>query len=375
MFSQKSINVNSLNQPAEISMESIDKELAIVKGTKDSTVLWVNAKDLTIEGMGWSGEEIIENYTRLPKKFQQTVTPNVWALSRKSSDIHVRFSVKGTKEIQARWVLQKKVYLPQMTSQAISGLDLYIKQNDKWLYGGTAKPTISDVKQEGLLNKHLNSNEEYECMIYLPLYNGIYSLEIGFSPNAIVKKVPPLPNKSFVFYGTSIVNGCSASRPGMTFTSMLGRRFNAPIVNLGFSGNGFTEEYFGDIMGEIDASVYFLDCLPNMYSFTPEEVAKRTINLARKLRKLRPNIPIVLVEDRTHTVFRSSTIVNPRRGGLKVAYDTLQKEIGMVYYISGDNLLGNNNDATVDGSHPSDLGMYYYYQALKPVVNEIIKKK
>src|SRR5256885_13140974 len=41
-----------------------------------------------------------------------------------------------------------------------------------------------------------------------------------------------------VFYGTSITQGGCASRPGMVHTAILGRRFDVPVVNLGFSGNG-----------------------------------------------------------------------------------------------------------------------------------------
>jgi lysophospholipase L1-like esterase len=190
--------------------------------------------------------------------------------------------------------------------------------------------------------------------------------------DAQVKEALPFTNKPLVMYGTSILHGCSASRAGMSFPSMLGRRFDAPVINMGFSGNGLTEEYFGRIMGEIDASVYFIDCLPNMSAFTPDEVKLRTLALVRNLRKQRPSTPIVLVEDRTHTNFRSKPIININRTGLKAAHEILRDETGNIYYIKGDDLLGKNSDSTVDGSHPSDLGMYYYYKKIEPVLKKII---
>jgi lysophospholipase L1-like esterase len=357
---------------SEKTLESMDKELGLIKGTKDSTTLWVNAKNLTIEGMGWSTE--IEDYTRLPEKYRETVTSNVWNLSRHSSSIHVRFKVKNTSFVSARWTLRRNNSMVHMTSQAVNGLDLYVKQNDKWIFAGPGKPGLSGLKHEALINKGFELNEEVECMLYLPLYNGISSLELGFSPNAEVSKVSPLINKPFVFYGTSILQGCSASRAGMSFVSMLGRKFNTPVVNLGFSGNGLTEAYFGDIMGDIDASIYFIDCLPNMARFSTQEITERTLTLVRKLRILQPRTPIVFVEDRTYTNFKSKPTFNNRRVALKAAYNVLKNEIANLYYVEGDKLLGDDYEATVDGSHPSDLGMYRYFQTLTPVVSGILKK-
>jgi hypothetical protein len=263
--------------------------------------------------------------------------------------------------------------MAHMTSQAVNGLDLYVLRDGRWKFAGPAKPG-NGLKHEALINKGFSPETETECILYLPLYNGITSLEIGLSPNATVKKVEPLPNKPFVFYGTSIVHGCSASRSGMSFPSMLGRKFNAPVVNLGFSGNGFTEVYFGDIMGEIDASIYFIDCLPNMGKYSAREITDRTIAMIRKLRALRPNTPIVLVEDRTYTNYvKNKPSFNKGRSGLKEAYQTLLKETKNLYYVDGDQLLGDDDEATVDGSHPSDLGMFRYYTVLTPIVTKILK--
>lgn len=357
---------------SESSLEKMDSELAVVKGTKDSTTLWVNAKNLTIEGMGWTTG--IEDYTRLPEKYKETVTSNVWTLSRHSAGIHVRFKVKNTTFVSARWTLRKKESMAHMTDQAVNGLDLYVLKNGKWTFAGPGKPGYG-LKHEALINKGFELEDETECMVYLPLYNGITELELGFSPNAEVTKVTPLPNKPFVMYGTSILHGCSASRSGMSFPSMLGRRFNSPVVNFGFSGNGWTEEYFGNIMGEIDASVYFIDCLPNMARFPTQEITDRTIALVRKLRTIRPHTPIVLIEDRTYTNYKSKPTFNNRRVALKSAYTTLLKETKNLYYVEGEQLLGDDNEATVDGSHPSDLGMYRYYLALEPVVQRILVGK
>jgi len=43
-----------------------------------------------------------------------------------------------------------------------------------------------------------------------------------------------------------------------------------------------------------------------------------------------------------------------------------------LYYLEGDGLLGDDGEATVDGSHPTDLGMMRYADAYEKVLRRII---
>ncbi|MFL1684581.1 MULTISPECIES: SGNH/GDSL hydrolase family protein [Bacteroidales] len=349
------------------SLETLDKELALKKEVDNST-LWVDAKDLTIEGIGW--KEGIEDYTRIPEKYRDGVGSKIWALSRHSAGVSVRFTVSGTAFINADWNLRGNGYMAHMTPQGVNGLDLYVKLDGKWVWAGVGKPTKDGLQQVNSLKGGFSQAKTYECMVYLPLYSGITSLKLGFSPGAKVEAAQPSVKKPLVFYGTSITHGCSASRAGMAFTSILGRRFDIPVVNLGFSGNGLMDSVFVDILSEIDASVYVIDCLANMAIFSSTEITNRTLYLTRELHKKRPDVPIVLIEDRTHAYANLSgvPVVNERRIAMKKAYDILVKEIPNLYYIEGESLLGEDTEATVDGSHPSDLGMYRYAVAVEPTI-------
>ena len=302
----------------------------------DTSTVWINAKDFEIDGMGWKNG--IEDYTRLPNKYETVVSPKVWRLSRDAAGISVRFTVKGTSFISARWMLRRISNMSHMTPLAINGLDLYIRLNGKWVWAGVGKPGKTGEEQKAVLKSRLDVTKTYECLVYLPLYNGISSLKMGFSSSAIIKTTSPTTKKPFVFYGTSILQGCSASRTGMVFSSMLGRRFETPVINLGFSGNGLMEEYFGEIMGEIDASVYFIDCLPNMSRFSTQEITDRTLAIVRKLRARKPNTPIVLVEDRTpaYENFTEGSKTNNRRAGMKAACEILVNETVGLYYVEGE---------------------------------------
>jgi len=62
---------------------------------------------------------------------------------------------------------------------------------------------------------------EREFMVYLPLRNGVSSLEFGVPKGATIKAGPARPqgSKAIVFYGTSITHGIGASRAAMSACS------------------------------------------------------------------------------------------------------------------------------------------------------------
>ena len=78
-----------------------------------------------------------------------------------------------------------------------------------------------------------------EFTLYLPLYNGLKSMDIALSSGARVNPPSaPALAKPVVFYGTSITQGGCAHNAGADYPSILGRMLNLDTINLGFSGMG-----------------------------------------------------------------------------------------------------------------------------------------
>ena len=65
-------------------------------------------------------------------------------------------------------------------------------------------------------------------------------------------------------YGTSILQGAVASRPGQMHTHITSRGLETEIFNFGFSGNGIMELSVAQYFVDIDASLIVIDCNPNM---------------------------------------------------------------------------------------------------------------
>ncbi|MGB7769901.1 MAG: SGNH/GDSL hydrolase family protein [Verrucomicrobiia bacterium] len=323
----------------------------------DHSISWFDLRQLGVEGRGWKDTKVF--YDRLPAKAEGVVRPEVWDLSRHSAGMHVRFVTNAT-VIRARWALKlPALNLPNMAATAVSGLDLYVRTDGgqwHWLAVGIPEAQTNSVT---LVENLAPGQREY--LLYLPIYNAPEFVELGVPQDAPLEPAGPWgpgERKPMVFYGTSIVHGLCASRPGMTHSAILGRKFDYPIINLGFSGNGKMEPEMAGLLAELDPSVYVLDCLPNLVD---SEVRERAEPFVRRLRAAHPKTPIVLVEDRPMQDGFLVTIRSPHhravRAELKAAHDRLTKSgLHDLHSIPGEHLLGDDGEGSVDASHPTDLG-------------------
>lgn len=340
--------------------------------TVDGDLAWYDVRDLGVEGQGWADTKA--PFDRLPAKAEGVVRPPVWSLSRHSAGLCVRFQTSSTM-INARWKLTSaKLEMPHMAATGVSGVDLYVKVANKWRWLATGRPT----KQENattLAQRLPAGNREY--ILYLPLYNGVTSVELGVPKASTIELPAARPqshSKPIVFWGTSITQGGCASRTGMVHTAILGRWFERPVINLGFSGNGRMEPEVATLIAEIDASVYVIDCCPNLDG---QRVAERIGPVVDILRKARPDTPILLVEDRTYSnafLVASSAERNAgNRAALQKAFKEMTaKGVKHLHYLEGDKLLGQDGEDTVDGSHPTDLGFLRQAEAFREPLSKIL---
>jgi len=345
---------------------------APVEDFKD--VAWKDAKELTLEGKAFA--ETKAPYDRLPGKADGVVPKPVWNLSRDSAGMALRF-VSDSPSIYARWTLIKEnLAMPHMAATGVSGLDLYARdENAKWKWVAVGKPTAK-TNTVALVNGLKAGEREY--LVYLPLYNGVEQLEIGVKPNTKLIAAPARDDKHakpILFWGTSITHGACASRPGMCHPAMLGRWFDRPVINLGFSGNGRMDPEVTTLLAELDPAVYVIDCLPNM---SGAQVTERTGPLVTTLRKAHAETPIVLVEDRN---YGDSWIVESKakhnsenQAALKAEFEKLKAAgVKNLFYVEAKDLLGDDRDDTVDSSHPNDLGFYRQAKGIGKVLEQALK--
>jgi hypothetical protein len=343
-------------------------------GVGFETLCWTGITNFHLEGQGWTNTA--EPFDRLPARAESTVRREVWNLSRQSAGLLVRFR-SDAEAIGARWTLTTpNLAMPNMAAIGVSGLDLYVRdEHGAWRWLGVGQPK-AQTNTAVLISGLPRGDREY--LLYLPLYNGVSSVEIGVTSNATLRAAGPWGaggRKPIVFYGTSITQGASASRPGMCHVAMLGRRFNWPTINLGFSGQGRMEPELAELIAELDPAVFVLDCLPNMDAAGVRECV---VPFVKRLRQAHAATPIVLVEDRIY----ANAFLTPKRAAghranheaLRAAYQQLQREgIRDLHYLKGDALLGDDGEGTVDGSHPNELGFSRQTDAFAKALAPLLK--
>ena len=337
----------------------------------DSTIIYYGRQHFLIEGTAILDSLKESPYDRLPISYKEKVREPVWDLSKASAGITVRFHSNST-TINLKWTVLNDLDMSHMAATGIKGIDLYTKYNNKWRYVTTAgalvglktyqnKSIPADSINEYELIKNMTP-EFREYKLFLPLYDGVTKLEVGIDSTASIEKASPSVIKPIVFYGTSITQGGCASRPGMAHTNIISRKLDVDCINYGFSGNGRMETPIVELISEIDARFYVIECLQNMDS---EQVSERVKPLVDIIRTKHPHTPIVLVENMMYTMAfldqTQETRLIQENAALKNEYDKIIKSgTPNIFYIKDNKDFLVDNEGTVDGVHLTDLGFLRY---------------
>jgi hypothetical protein len=360
-------------RPAAVSAKRVVLDPARSTLSDDGKTSWFDAVDIGLEGQGWAA--LAHPYDRLPAEAEGQVPEKVWTLSRHSAGLSVGF-ITDSPTISVRWSLRlEDLAMNHMAATGVSGVDLYAKRGMTWRWVATGRPEKVKGNEKVLVDGAPAGPHEYR--MYLPLYNATDSLEIGVQPGSALTRSPARPAdraKPMLFWGTSILQGGCASRPGMAYPSIIGRVLDREVINLGFSGAGKMDPEVTALIAPLEVSIYVIDCLPNM---TPELAAQRTEPLVRALRAAHPETPIVLVENTIYEyswfVAKQAKAIKDRNDALRAAYQRLERAgVKGLYYVRGEGLLGGDGEATVDGAHATDLGFLRLAQAIVPALRKIL---
>lgn len=326
---------------------------------------WYNAAELLVQGKGWEDTEY--PYDRLPVRAKGSVRQPVWELGKCPAGVSIRFTTDSS-SLCVRWDGIRS--MSHMPATGVSGVDLYTiyEGAPRWLAVGIPE----SERNESLLFCGL-PQELRDYILYLPLYSPTTEVGLGIPPRFIIRPARPSEKRPLVFYGTSITQGGCASRPGMCYPSILSRKLDIPAINLGFSGNGIMEPEVIDLLCELEPSVYVLDNMPNMKA---ELVRHRAGNTIKKLAAARPNTPIVIVE----SMFYCDAFLKKERFDrcgssnktLRAVSEKLMGDgIENLHYVEGGDLIGGDGEATVDGTHFSDLGFIRFSEKIFPLLKKL----
>ena len=351
--------------------------MALCMTSMQAQTKWYNpveSKVFPLQGRAWSNETG-KTYQRLPPRAEQSVRKAVWNLSQAGAGLYIKFRTNAT-DIQVKYHVTGSLSMPHMPATGVSGIDLYATDADGNQYWCAGQYAFGDTiryhyRELTYRNPHGKGNE---YCLYLPLYNHVDRLEIGVPEQSQFRFMQPDSEKPVVIYGTSIAQGACASRPGMAWTNILQRKLDMPVVNLGFSGNGQLEAELFQLLAETDASLYVIDCMPNMTGQRVKLIQERIKEGIRIIRE-KSKAPILLVEHDGYMGYHTSEAklrdFQTTNRELRAAYEDMKGHTGELYYLSFDEL-GLDMDSQVDGIHATDWGMQQYACAYMDKITEIL---
>lgn len=320
-------------------------------------------------------QDTFEPFSRLPESMQATVRDKVWSLGRASAGLYLRFT-SDAGDFSFRWKTSMNKNLDNMTGIGVKGMALYALDKDGWQFLSPVRPQKKDADGNyayGVKASKL-AGKTHEYMLYLGLYDGIIDLFIGVPSGSSLAGSTlnsPRVEKPVIIYGTSILQGASASNPGMCGTAQLSRRLDRLVINLGFSGNCLLEAPLAEYMASYpDPGMYIID----NWNGKADVGEKGLENCIRILLAAHPSVPVLVVDRPADPKVRfddgAEQVYNAK---VQVAADVvakLRKEgYKKVMHIT-PSLLGRDNSGTADGTHFTDEAFSRWVDAIYPTVKK-----
>lgn len=293
---------------------------------------------------------------------------------RESAGLAVAF-MTDSRVVKVRTVYGQYQSPVNTTGIAARGYDLYVRRDGAWLYAGSG--CKSD--QRLLLGEDLElvSNMDgsmHECLLYLPLFAEVDSVQIAVEASARIEPLPRPFRHRIGVWGSSFTHGTGVSRAGMTYVAQLSRLTGLEMLSLGCSGHSKLQPYFARVLASARVDAFLLDCFSNP---SPREIKERLFPFIETLRQAHPGIPLVF----QRTIRREGRNFNLMADSLEAAKiavaDSMMalacRRYSDVYYIT-PSATPPDHLSSVDGVHPDDYGYTLWARSLQGLLLPIMQK-
>ena len=315
----------------------------------------------------------VDNYPELNKKEA--------TLLRYCSGEAILFETNAT-EI---WVVAKygvRGFNRAMPATAGVGFNLFIEKDGEWLWAASKCNADGKDKKTGesKIDKPLKlianmSDETKKCILYLPLYAELTSLEIGVPEGAKIKALKNPFRHRIAIFGSSYTHGSGATCAGMTYPAFLQRQTGLYLCSFGMSGNSKLQRVMGEILGGTKADAYICDAFSNP---TIKEIGERIRPFINEIRAKNKKAPIIFLK----TIYREGRMFDLKaeeKEQARIEYvDALMKDIvkefADVYYIDVVDQTGTDHLTSTDGVHPYSWGYKRWADAIQQPILDILAK-
>lgn len=329
-----------------VDISRIDRNFKLQHNIAKDDICFYNADEKPFRIYGVFKEN--GKYRRMPENVARAVSDGVYFLHANTAGGRVRF-VTDSPYVAIKTQMDGLGKMPHFAFTGSIGFDLYADN----IYQKTFVPGC-DIEDgyESLIE--FKNSELREITINFPLYSNVKELYIGLQQGAALVSSESYRNqKPIVYYGSSITQGGCASRPGMSYQSIISRRLNCDFVNLGFSGSALAEDEMIDYIKNLDMSLFVYDYDHN--APTIEHLEKTHEKMFKAIREENPELPIIMLSRPkfylTEEEEQRVQIIEKTYNNAKINGDN------NVYFIRGKDLVELcREEGTVDNCHPTDFG-------------------
>lgn len=313
-------------------------------------------------------------FRRIPESVAKATSEGVYNLSMLPAGARLKFKTDSP-YFAIKVVLDNVSMTAHGSVLGASGFDLYEKRDGSEIYVQSLLPPVDGFSVEMMKNGYesvidFEENKTHELTLNFPRYCTVKELYIGLADGASV--LPPEPHKykkPIIYYGSSITQGGCSARPGITYQSVITRRFGYDHINLGFSGNAKAEPEMYNYIKKLDMSMFVYDYDHN--APTVEHLRNTHEPMFKAIREANPDLPIIMM---SRPKWFLTEPEEERLGIIKTTYNNaVAAGDKNVYLITGQELMQYvENEGTVDDCHPNDAGFWSMARVLGDFIGKLL---
>ena len=259
------------------------------------------------------------------------------------------------------------------------GYDLYIRKDGKWVWAGSGANSRKNLDQPLTLVSGLDG-QEHDCLLYFPTFSEELSIGIGVETGATLAPLENPFRHRIAIWGSSFTQGTSTSRAGMTYPAQFSRATGLQMLSLGCSGRCMLQDYFADVLEDVDADAFVFDTFSNPKA---PMIRERLVPFIDRMVAAHPGKPLVFQQ----TIYREKrnfdgAIRSQEEDKVEAAAQIFRElkatregreKYKDVYFIVPE-ACPPSHEATVDGTHPDNYGYSLWEKSIEKPLLKIFRK-
>lgn len=316
----------------------------------------------------WKYIDLLNNQDlhRIPEELAKTISRGVAANNCFFAGGKSRFSTDSLL-LEINVLYKKRVNLKHMSYQASSGIDIYISDGMKNIWYGCIAPE-NNIQMSVKAEVPLKDGEKL-VTLYFPPFAEIDRIFVGIDNQYNVWFPEDIGKERIVVYGSSITQGCAASRPALSYVNILERKTGMKVLNFGFSESAKGEKNLIEHISSLNADIFVLEYDHNA---SIEELHNSHYKVYQTIRNQNKQSLIILMSRFSGGISISSDEEKER---IKIIENTYLQALSLgdsnVEFVKGNDLERNDKDLFfTDDRHPNDYGMLLIANRIHKVIEK-----